>query len=196
MHSRAKQVSALFLPALLSGMLLLGACENDLKQIKQISAKLVSQPIDTTRGVEVIYSDSAIVKGKMITPLLIHYDVSKSVAKPYYSMPKGVKVIIYDKDAKEIGNIVSDSAAQHEKEHITEFFRNVVATNIKGETYKSDELIWDQDKKIFYSNKPVQITMAGGDIMNGTSFKSDDKFNNPHLTQSTGLFNVSDLPAN
>jgi hypothetical protein len=97
MHSRAKQVSALFLPALLLGMLLLGACENDLKKIKEISAKSVSQPIDTTRGVEVIYSDSAIVKGKMITSLLIHYDVSKQVTKPYYTMPKGVKVIFYDK---------------------------------------------------------------------------------------------------
>jgi LPS export ABC transporter protein LptC len=192
MHSRAKQVSALFLPALLLGMLLLGACENDLKKIKEISAKIVSQPIDTTRGVEVIYSDSAIVKGKMITPLLIHYDV----AKPYYTMPKGVKVIFYDKFQKEIGNIVSDSAAQREKEHITEFYKNVVATNIKGETYKSDQLIWDQDKKILYSNKPVQITTVGGDIMNGVDFKSDDKLEHPVMRQSTGVFNVSDLPAN
>jgi hypothetical protein len=52
MHSRAKQVTYLLLPALLFGMLLLGACENDLNKIKAVSAKQVSQPIDTTRGVE------------------------------------------------------------------------------------------------------------------------------------------------
>jgi LPS export ABC transporter protein LptC len=190
MHNRAKQVAALFLPALLLGMLLLGACENDLNKIKAISAKVANLPIDTTRGVEVIYSDSALVKGRMLTPLLIHY----VVAKPYYVMPTGVKVIFYDKDQKETGNIVSDSAVQRDKEKLIEFYKNVVATNAKGETFKSDELIWDQGKKILYSNKPVVITTATGDIINGINFKSDEKLNHPIFGQSTGVFNVSDAP--
>jgi LPS export ABC transporter protein LptC len=190
MHSRAKQVSALFLPALLFGMLLLGACENDLNKIKEISAKQVSQPIDTTRGVEIIYSDSAVVKGKMLTQLMIHY----SVAKPYYIMPKGVKVIFYDKNQKETSNIVADSAVQRDKEQITEFYKNVVATNSAGDTYRSDELIWDQVKKIMYSTKPVQITTLDGSIMNGANFKSDDKLNHPIMGQSTGVFPVTENP--
>jgi len=191
MHSRAKQVSALFLPALLSGMLLLAACENDLKKIKEISAKLVSLPIDTTRGVEIIYSDSAIVKGKMLTPLFIHY----AVAKPYYTMPNGVKVFFYDKTLKEIGNIVSDSAVLRPKENITEFYKNVVATDTQGNTYKSEELIWDQDKKTVYSNKTVQMTTVDGDVTYGISFTSDDKLTHPILQQATGVFNVTDSPA-
>src|SRR4051812_5242854 len=107
MHRRLKQVSSLFLPALLFGMLLLGACENDLNKIKEISAKYVSQPVDTTKGVEVLYSDSAIVKGKMITPVMIHYSTTSA---PYYIMPKGIKVIFYDINAAEDGNIIADSA--------------------------------------------------------------------------------------
>jgi len=188
MHSRAKQVSALFLPALLSGMLLLVACENDLNKIKEISAKLVSLPIDTTRGVEIMYSDSAIVKGKMTTPLLIHY----GIAKPYYTMPNGVKVLFYDKTLKEIGSIVSDSAVQRPKDNITEFYKNVVATNPQGDVFKSDELIFDQDKKKIYSNKPVQITTLSGDVINGINFQSDDKLTHYILQQSTGVFNVPD----
>jgi hypothetical protein len=191
MHSRAKQVSALFLPALLTGMLLLGACENDLNKIKEISAKLVSLPIDTTRGVEIIYSDSAIVKGKMLTPLLIHY----AVDKPYYTMPKGVKVLFYDKTLKETGSIVSDSAVQHPKENITEFYKNVVATNAQGDKFKSDELIWDQGKKTLDSNKPGQMITADGTVVNFTSFSSDDKLTHPILQQATGVFNVTDSPA-
>ncbi len=191
MHSRAKQVSALFLPALLSGMLLLAACENDLNKIKEVSAKLVSLPIDTARGVEITYSDSAIVKGKMLTPLLIHY----AVAKPYYTMPNGVKVHFYDKTLKEIGSIVSDSAVQRPKENITEFYKNVVATNPQGETFKSEELIWDQDKKTVYSNKTVQITTVDGSVVNGINFTSDDKLTNYIIKQSTGVFNVTDSPA-
>jgi LPS export ABC transporter protein LptC len=191
MHSRAKQVTSLFLPALLFGMLLLGACENDLNKIKEISAKQASQPIDTTRGVEVIYSDSAILKGIMRTPLMIHY----AIAKPYYKMPAGVKVIFYDINAKETGNIVADLGLDRDAEKIIEFHHNVVCTNAKGETFKSDELIWDMVKKIIYSNKPVQMTTPTGNIMNGKDFKSDDGLLHPIMNQSTGVFNVSDMPA-
>ena len=58
---------------------------------------------------------------------------------------------------------------------MTEFYKNVVATNAKGETFKSDELIWDQDKKTLYSDKLVHIIMSNGDITDGVNFTSDDK---------------------
>ncbi len=192
MHSRAKQVTSLFLPALLFGMLLLGACENDLNKIKEVSAKLVSQPIDTTRGVEVIYSDSAILKGIMKTPLMIHY----AIAKPYYKMPNGVKVVFYDAFAKETGNIVADLGLYRDAEKIIEFHHHVVCTNAKGETFKSDELIWDQVKKTIYSRKPVQMTTPTGDIMNGIDFTSDDGLLHPIMRQGTGTIYVSEKPAN
>ncbi|MES2377309.1 MAG: LPS export ABC transporter periplasmic protein LptC [Bacteroidota bacterium] len=192
MHSRAKQVASLLLPALLFGMLLLSACENDLNKIKEVSSKQVSQPIDTTRGVEVIYSDSAILKGIMRTPLMIHY----AIAKPYYKMPSGVKVILYDAFAKETGNIVADSGVYRFSEKIIEFHHHVVCTNDKGETFKSDELIWDQVKKTIYSRKPVQMTTPSGDIMNGIDFTSDDDLHHPIMKQGTGQIYVSEKSAN
>ena len=192
MHSRLKQVSSLLLPALLFGMLLLVSCENDLNKIKEISAKYVSQPIDTTKGVEIIYSDSAIVKGKMITPLMIHY--SYNAALPYYIMPRGVKVISYDQYAHESGTIVSDSAVYHENEKLFEFYHHVVYTTDRGDTFKSEELIYNQGEKTMHSSKPVQIILVTGDVLNGINFKSDDKLLRPVMDQGTGAFNVSDMP--
>jgi LPS export ABC transporter protein LptC len=189
MHYYAKQ-AALFLPAMLIGMLLLQGCENDLKKIKEISAKQVSQPIEITTGVEITYSDSAIVKAIMTTPLLVEHSVKKS----FDIMPKGVKVVFYDKEQKETSTIIADSGVYKKTENLIEFYKNVVATNTLHETYKSDELIWDQDKKILYSDKPVQITMSNGDIMNGVNFKSDDKLTHPNMAQSTGIFNVTEDP--
>lgn len=190
MHSRLKQVSPFILPALLLSMLLLSACENDLKKIKEISAKYVSQPVDTTKGVDVIYSDSAIVKGRMTAPVMVHFNISD----PINILPKGVRVVFYDYNAQENGNIIADSAVYHTVEKRVEFYHHVVYTTKKGDTFKSDELIWDQAKKTMYSNKPVQIIMANGDILNGINFTSDDKLEYPVMKQSTGSFNVSDLP--
>src|ERR1700753_2333298 len=102
MHYYAKQV-AVCLPAMLIGMLLLQSCENDLKKIKEISAKQVSRPIENTTGVEITYSDSAIVKAIMTTPLLVEH----SVKNAFDVMPKGVKVVFYDKDQKETSTIVA-----------------------------------------------------------------------------------------
>lgn len=183
-----KRVPVLLLPVLATMLLLLSACENDLQQIKQISAMRSSQPIDTTRGVDVIYSDSAFVKGRLITPLLIKY----SVEKPYDVMPDGIKVIFFDAKGKEMANIVADSAVQLENESITKFYKNVVATNTKGETFKSEELIWDQPKKIIYSSKRVDMNSPERGFMSGVDFHSDDKLEEPQWRGATG---EGDVPA-
>ncbi|HEY0244430.1 MAG TPA: LPS export ABC transporter periplasmic protein LptC [Mucilaginibacter sp.] len=195
MRSSAKQI--LLLPALLVGVLLLiSACENDINKIKEISAKQSTNPIDSTTGVDVIYSDSAKVKLRLTAPLMLHYQNDREQEKSYEKMPKGVKIVFFDTTRNESGNIVADSAIQYSSQKIIEFHKNVVATNAKGETFKSDELIWDQVKKIMYSNKPVQVVMSGGNIVNGVNFKSDEKLNHPIFGQSTGTFNVTDVPGN
>jgi LPS export ABC transporter protein LptC len=109
-------------------------------------------------------------------------------------MPTGVKVIFYDAFAKETGNIVADSGIYRYSEKVIEFHKNVVCTNDKGETFKSDELIWDQVSKIIYSHKPVQMTTPTGDVMNGIDFKSDDGLLHPIMRQGTGTIYVSENP--
>jgi LPS export ABC transporter protein LptC len=175
------------LPAL-AGLLLLSACENDIKKIREISAEDVSKPVQRYTGVDIIYSDSAKVKFRILSPLLLQYEGTK----PYDEMPKGVNIIIYDKDLSKMGSLTADSAVQYEDKKLIEFHKNVVATNAKGETFKSDELIWDQNNKTMRSNKLVQITMSNGDIMNGKGFQSDQSLGHWTIDQSTGLFNVTE----
>jgi len=175
-----KRLPSLLLAVLAMGVLWLTACENDLENIKRISNMTSGEAVDTTRGVDIIYSDSAVVKGRMITPLLIKY----STEKPYDVMPEGVKVISFDKNGKEEGNIVADSAVQLENENITKFYKNVVVTTSDGTTFKSEEMIWDQPKKKFYSNRPWELRRPNGDISNGVGFESDDKLE--HATWGSG----------
>ena len=109
-------------------------------------------------------------------------------------MPKGVHLVIYDKDLSIIGNVTADTGIYRETSNKIEFRKNVVAKNAKGETFKSDELIWDKTSKTMHSSKSVQITMANGDVMNGTGFQSDQTLGHWTITHSTGIFNVSDVP--
>jgi len=191
MHGGAKHLPKVCWPALLTGLLLLSACENDLKKVQEISAVDVSTPVERYTDVNIIYSDSAKVKFQVLAPLLLQYTGNK----PYNEMPKGVNITLFDKDLNKIGNLTADYAIQREDEKTIQCRKNVVARNDKGETFKSDELIWDQNSKQMHSSKEVQITMANGDIMNGTGFQSDQTLNHWTINQSTGIFSVTDAPA-
>ena|ERR1700744_670370 len=176
-------------PALLTGMLLLSACENDLNKVRELSANQLNMNVDTIHGVDIIFSDSAKVKFRIQAPLLLQYGGKK----PYNLMPKTVNALIFDNNSQE-GTITADTGIQSDVEKNIQFRKNVVARNIKGETFKSDELIWNQITKTVYSNKLVQITMANGDIMNGTGFVSDANMKHWTIKSSTGIFNVTDAP--
>lgn len=156
-------------------------CENDLRDVEKISAKKLAVPVDKSIGVEIIYSDSARVKAKLITPELLNFKTDK----PYLEMRKGVTVIFYDQNQQESSRVKSDYAIRRENENIVELKRNVVVTNIKGETFKSEELVWDEDKKRFYSNKLVSIT-SKENVLFGTSFWANEDFSYYEIVQSTG----------
>lgn len=184
---RAKQVSKLFLPVIIMGMALVTGCENDLKDIQKISAAEVDKPIERYTDVDVIYSDSAKVKAHMTSPLMIQYKTDK----PYTEMPKGVKVIFYDNDLKPSSTITADYAIQREKEKTITLRKNVVGTNAQGDTFSSEELIWDEGTKQIHSDKMVHVKMADGSITNGSSFISDENFNHWTMNNGTGIFNVT-----
>lgn len=189
MNRQAIKLPYLYLPALFICMLLISACENSLNDIQKIASKEENKPISRSTGVDVIYSDSAKVKAHLTAPLMIEFE---DTPKPYKEMPKGVKIIFYDSDLKESGNIVSDYAVQREKENIIEFRKNVVATNAKGQVFKSEELIYDMNTKKMYSKLPVEILSPGGDVVDGIGFDSNESFYPWHIQQTTGVWHVDE----
>jgi LPS export ABC transporter protein LptC len=175
--------------AALFAAMFFSACENDINKIKAIAAADATKPIQTTKGVDVIFSDSAVVKFRVISPLLVQYKGKQTDSISV--MPKGVKVIFLDKDLKEAGTITSDSAITRNENRFMEFRKNVVARNTEGTVYKSEQLIYDTEKKTIYSTKMVEMTKANGDIMHGTSFTSDDKLLHPIFQNATGVIHVN-----
>jgi LPS export ABC transporter protein LptC len=195
MQNRAKKFLFQTSPALFTCMLLFASCENSLNDIAKIASKEEDKPIATSTGVDVIYSDSAKVKAHMTTPLMIDYDDSKN---PYREMPKGVKVVFYEDDLAPKGTVTSDYAIQRDKENTIDFKKNVVVTNAQGQTFKSEELIYDATSKKFHSDLPVTINLGNGDVMEGVGANSNASLYPWHIERSTGIFHVDEKqdPAN
>ena len=123
----------------------------------------------------------------MTAPVMINYKVKK----PYTEMPKGVKVIFYDNNLQETSTIKADQGVYREQEKLIELHKNVVGTNSKGDTFSSDELIWDQNTRQIHSSQLVHAKMADGSVTDGTSFVSDENFNHWTMTQATGIIHVN-----
>jgi LPS export ABC transporter protein LptC len=189
MQSRAKKLFYQYLPALFLCMLTLSACENSLNDIKKIASKEEDRPISTSTDVDVIYSDSAKVKIQMTAPLMIEVDDPKN---PYREMPKGIKATFYEDDLSVKGTITADYAISKDKENILDFKRNVVVTNAQGQTFKSEELIYDETGKKFYTDKPVEINMGNGDVMQGIGASSNASLYPWTIERSTGIFHVDE----
>ncbi|MHB1176813.1 MAG: LPS export ABC transporter periplasmic protein LptC [Daejeonella sp.] len=170
-----------------TALLFLSACENDLRDVEQISSGKLTIPVDKSTGVVIIYSDSAHVKGKMITPELLNFQTDK----PYLEMNKGVTIILYDQNQQETSTVKSDYAIRRENEKIVELKRNVVATNQRGETFKSEELIWDEARNRFYSDRLVSIN-SNGNVLFGTGFWANSDFSYYEINQPTGDLNLTE----
>jgi len=166
------------------------SCENDLKKVQQISSKEVNKPVETTVGVDVIYSDSAKVKARMTAPVMLNYTQTKTV-KPYYEMPKGVHIDFYDLKQKIISTVTAEYAITKNLNKVIELHRNVVVINDKGDTFKSEELIWDQAAKKFYSKQFSTLTRTDGNTISGSTFRCNEDLSNPEFLQSTGKFNIN-----
>jgi LPS export ABC transporter protein LptC len=191
MLGRSKKLSKLFWPAIVTGIMLFSACENDINKVREIAANQVNANVDTIHGVDIIYSDSAKVRFRVQAPLLLQYQGKN----PYNLMPKTVNVVIFNKvDMSQMGTLTADTGIQSGDGNTLEFHKNVVAKNANGDILESDELIWDKKTKKMYSNKAVHITRANGDISDGTGFQSDQTMNDLTITHQTGTFNVTDAP--
>lgn len=149
------------------------SCENDIEKIKQFSNN-EDLPDITAGGYEVLYFDSTVIRSKLQTPeMIIHSNNEKN---PYTEFPKGVLISQYDSRMNITSNITAQYAKYFQSEDRWEAKNNVVAVNQKGDTLKTEYLVWDKKKAKIFSNQFVKIIQKDGQVTTGTSFESNQDF--------------------
>jgi LPS export ABC transporter protein LptC len=163
------------------------SCENDMEVVKIFSDPQMS-PDMSMNNFETIYSDSAKVKARLTAPLLNRYDADN---KKYSEFPKGMHVYFYNDSLIVNAEIVAKYAINYDKTKIWEARNDVVVTNLKGEKLNTEQLFWDQNKKIIYTKKYCRITTTDGNQHIGENgMEANEKFDNWKLLGATGSFSV------
>ncbi|WP_241789288.1 LPS export ABC transporter periplasmic protein LptC [Sphingobacterium rhinopitheci] len=171
------------------GILLFFGCENDINEVNKIENIQKEEAVDISKDVKVIYSDSAIVKAQMTGPeMRIYHDTTQN-KNSNYEFQKGIQIIFYDKNGIESQRIKSDYGLQRAKEQIIEFKKNVVITMANGSIIRTEEFFYDQANKRYYNSVPITFEMKDGrGNFQGTSFTSDDSFNNIKAENMNGFY--------
>jgi len=163
--------------------LFLNSCnDDDLKKAAEISSKKLVLSKDRSLKVEIVFSDSAVVKAKGYAPVLDQ--VNPTSGSKYQEMPKGVKITFFDPLQKVTGTIVSDYALRKETEQLTIFKKNVVVVR-DDLTFNTEELTWDQRKRMFFSPRGI-VTRPDGTVLNAINFSAPEDFSSVDFEQGSG----------
>lgn len=140
--------------------------------------------------IEVIYSDSSMVKVQLYAGKLLQYN---NAEKPYSEFPEGLTVHFYDDSLRVESEIRADFAHYNHEEKLWHATGNVVARNLKtGERLDSEELYWDEEKETIYSNTFTRIQNENGTFYGENGFKSNQSMTQYTLIGSRGVVNLQD----
>ena len=165
--------------------ILLSSCENNIEQIKAFSSP-EDLPVVEASNFETMYTDSGEVRFFVKAPKLMQFDIEGQV---YIEFPEGIELIRYDEDQNIISSITADYAKNFEKEEKWEAKNNVVATNARGDTLKTEHLIWEEKTEKIHTEEFVRI-ISSDRIITGIGLEADQSMQNWRIKNPKGTIYI------
>jgi LPS export ABC transporter protein LptC len=162
------------------------SCENEISKIKAFE-NTDDLPALTAEGFEMLVSDSAVIRFKMQTPELVRHANTK---EPFTEFPKGVKIEKYDANMNITSHITAQYAKLFEADDRWEAKNNVIAVNQKGDTLKTEYMVWDNKKGKIYSDQFVKIIQKD-QVFTGIGFESNADFSEYRFKNLQGQIYVN-----
>lgn len=147
-----------------------------------------SLPVLVNKGVSTVISDSGIIRYKIIAEEWSVYDKRNP---PHWAFEKGLFLEKFSPNYQVDAFITCDTAYYYDQKRLWELRGRVVVKNLKGETFKTSLLFWDQNMHQIYSDRYMEIN-GENDRLTGYDFQSDEQMTNYIIHRSTGAFPLKD----
>jgi len=149
--------------------LLLFSCKRKIDTIKK--SEILTLPSVTARGASTLFTDSGKIQLVMVFPVMETYNNDES---PYSEFRSGIRVEFYDGQAEPSGYASSKYARYTDKKKLWELKDSVLIVNENKDMLETDQLFWDQEKNLIYTDRLVRITNEDQTVI-GTGFESDPR---------------------
>lgn len=182
-----KGYTRLFLTAALiySCCFLLG-CENDAKKVADWTKKVTMQ--EEAIDIDSYLSQNGVMKARLKAPLMIRVYADTI----YVEFPKTLHVDFYDDSTKVESWLNSRYGKYYESLNKVYLRDSVVVITMKGDTLKSPDLWWDQNTKMFYTDKYAVYHGIGKNIYGGKGLTATQDLSSVIFHQPTGTVQVSE----
>jgi hypothetical protein len=178
----------LFLGSLFLAFLLL-SCKDEAKSGKDAISKKDALT-ETAKHVELLYSDSAVVRIKVTGARLLNH---LSRDNPYEEFPDGVRLDFFDPLQKPTSVLTGKYAVRYPQKNQVIIRDSCVWQSVGNqEKLESFELIWDENLQKVYSNKLVVITTPTERIW-GYGFETNQDFTRWKINKPQGRLTVDKI---
>ena len=123
------------------------SCENDVKTIRELTENKVTK--EEAINIQSFFSQEGKMKAKLTAPLMIRVTADTV----YVEFPNTLHVDFYNDSTKIETRLDSKYGKYFETSSKVYLRDSVVVINIRGDTLKSPDLWWDQNTKLFYTDK-------------------------------------------
>lgn len=136
------------------------------------SDMLISKKIPSLEAIDFQsnYTDSGVVRYYLTTPKMLVFDKEK---EPYKEFPDGFHVQQFDENKKIISELSANYGKNFEREQKWLATGNVVMVNDKGDTLRTEELIFLEKQNRIFSEKFVSIKKGEQFFTGSGGFESD-----------------------
>ncbi len=186
MNSFSFHKKIIYAAALITGCCFVSACENDEKKIADYTKNIVMK--EEATDIESYLSQSGKMKAKLKAPLM--YRVSADTL--YVEFPNSMHVDFYDDSTKVETWLDSKYGKYYEGLGKVYLRDSVVVITVKGDTLRSPDLWWDQNTKLFYTDKYAIYHGKGKSIYGGKGLVATQDLKSLTFNQPTGTVQVSD----
>lgn len=175
--------------SLVFGLWLFVATCDELKEEKRQVFTENDVAVELGRNVEILYSDSAIVRVRVTGPLLYNFTEREN---PRQEFPAGVKVDFLESNLSIKCTITAKTAVRYQEKGQIIARDSVVLVTVKQEKLETEELIWDEKTGKVFTEKFVKVTKPG-EIIYGFGLEAEQDFSYWKIKVPKGRIKVEQL---
>ena len=174
--------------ALLFGAIMLSAssCREEVKVNVASGINTSKMPTMRSRNISTLISDSGVTQYRIVAPLWEVYD---NIDTPVWKFPEGIYLRKFDRKLRVIATIAADSATFFKDRGLWQLDGRVEVTKEPKELFQSQQVFWDQNKGIVYSDSFIHIENATH-TMEGYGFTARQDFSGYRINRPLGIFPV------
>jgi LPS export ABC transporter protein LptC len=151
----------------------ISACQQE--SVQELPDILLKNPaLELLDSVEILYSDSAVVKVRITGPQMYNHTNSDN---PQQEFPKGIQVEFLGRGGEILSTLTAKYALRREQASNIMVRDSVVWKSSRQETLTTDELTWDERRQRIFTDRFVILTRRD-EILYGRGFEADQDFSN------------------